>query len=117
MPTTVNVDGFYDGHGNYKIRFSPPYEGNWGYTTHSASTPALDGHKGTFVVASPTSEWNHGPVQADAFALLHADGTPHFSVGTTCYQWSSKDFAMQAQTLQTLAVGQGRGQGFNSPNP
>src|ERR1700712_2848835 len=38
---TVEVDGFYDGHDKYKIRFMPDTEGDWTYTTRS-TTPALD---------------------------------------------------------------------------
>jgi hypothetical protein len=37
----------------------------------------------------------------------------YFSVGSTSYQWSSKGYAMQEQTLDTLRVGQGSGQVFN----
>src|SRR5205823_14320437 len=32
---TVFVDGFYDGDGNYKIRFMPDIVGEWRYTTTS----------------------------------------------------------------------------------
>ena len=35
MPSKVTVNGFYDGGGVYKLRFSPPYEGSWAYTTAS----------------------------------------------------------------------------------
>src|SRR5215475_8154114 len=32
---TINVDGFYDGGGVYKVRFMPDSEGEWSYTTRS----------------------------------------------------------------------------------
>ena len=32
---TVDVDGFYDGNGNYKVRFMPDVQGEWGYATRS----------------------------------------------------------------------------------
>lgn len=112
MPTTgIIAGGFYDGNGKFKVRFAPPYEGKWTYTTKS-NIPALNGKTGAFQATAP-STGSHGPVQSEGFSLIYADGTPYFSVGTTCYQWSSKDFGMQAQTLQTLKVGQGHGPIFN----
>ena len=41
-------------------------------------------------------------MESHGYGLRHADGTPHYSSGTTCYQWASKGFAMQHQTLATL---------------
>ena len=49
---------------------------------------------------------NHGPVVSKGFELTHADGTPHVSTGTTCYQWASMPKATQQQTLQTLKATQ-----------
>jgi hypothetical protein len=112
MPSTVVVPGFYDGDGVYRIRFSPPAVGKWTYSTHSTHA-ALDGKAGSFTVVTTTDPMNHGPVESDRYKLVYADGTPHFSVGTTSYQWSSKSYAMQAETLRTLKVGQGQGQIFN----
>src|SRR4051794_9128545 len=57
---TVQVDGFYDGAGTYKIRFSPDTEGEWNYVTRS-DRRELDGQTGTFVCTGP-SAGNHGPV-------------------------------------------------------
>ena len=45
---------------------------------------------------------DRGPVVSKGSGLYYADFTPHVSVGTTCYQWASKGFDMQAQTLETL---------------
>ena len=113
MPTTITVNGFYDGGSNYKVRFAPPFAGSWSYTTTSNGGAGLDGQTGTFVADEPSAS-NHGPVIANRFALQHDDGTPHFSVGSTSYQWTSKGFDMQAQTLQTLLRGpDGAGPVFN----
>eukprot|EP00041_Stephanoeca_diplocostata_P010686 m.170086 g.170086 ORF g.170086 m.170086 type:complete len:549 (-) comp18258_c0_seq1:254-1900(-) len=103
MPTTTTVAGFFDGGSDYRIRFAPPYAGTWRYVTHS-NVDALNNHTGTVTVA-PASRGNHGPVHSQGYAFVHADGTPHFSVGTTSYQWSSKDFDMQEETLETLLRG------------
>ena len=97
------VSGFYDGGGTYKVRFAPPYAGLWRYVTRSNSA-GLDGRTGAFVVDEP-KPGNHGPVISNKWALQHEDGTPHFSVGSTSYQWTSKGSDMQAQTLQTLLSG------------
>ena len=42
---TIQVDGFYDGDGAYKVRFSPDTEGEWTLRTHS-NRPELDGQTG-----------------------------------------------------------------------
>src|SRR5437773_2201141 len=46
------ASGFYDGEGKYRVRFMPPQQGKWHYTTHSSS-PALDGKKGEFTATKP----------------------------------------------------------------
>jgi hypothetical protein len=96
----LHVAGFFDGGTSYRVRFSPPTEGDWCWQTTS-SEPSLDGHHGC-LQATPPSAGNHGPVQSRGYSLIHADGTPHYSSGTTCYQWASKSFEMQNQTLATL---------------
>jgi hypothetical protein len=40
----LTVDGFYDGDGQYKLRFMPDALGEWEYETHS-NVPALDGRQ------------------------------------------------------------------------
>ena len=58
MPTNITVAGFYDGNGDYKVRFAPPYEGTWSYTTTS-NIAALDGKTGQLDVTPPSND-NHG---------------------------------------------------------
>ena len=57
---SVEVDGFYDGDGVYRVRFMPDVQGEWRYRTHS-SAPELDGREGGFACIAP-SAGNHGPV-------------------------------------------------------
>ena len=57
---TVQVDGFYDGAGVYKIRFMPDTEGSWSWTTQS-SAPTLAGRTGAFT-CTPALPGSHGPV-------------------------------------------------------
>jgi hypothetical protein len=98
---TVDVDGFYDGDGTYRVRFMPDEEGQWAFTT-SSNVPELDGQNGSFTCVSPTGG-NHGPVRVhNRCHFAYADGTPHMSVGTTCYVWNHQGDALEEQTLATL---------------
>jgi hypothetical protein len=59
--TSKSVDGFYDGAGVYRIRFMPPDEGVWSFSTFS-NQPALHGRTGSFT-ATPPAPGNRGPVR------------------------------------------------------
>ena len=94
------VKGFYDGDGNYVIRFMPSFEGTYCYRiTGSFSDEAAEGQ---FLVTAPARE-NHGPVHvANTFHFAYADGTPYYSIGTTCYVWALQSDERIRETLQTL---------------
>lgn len=97
----VRVPGFYDGEGCYRVRFMPDTPGEWTLSTH-ANVAALDGRSGGFRCVGPRAGM-HGPVRTrHRFHFAHADGTPYFPFGTTCYAWTHQPLAMQAQTLDTL---------------
>jgi Domain of unknown function (DUF5060)/Domain of unknown function (DUF5605)/Protein of unknown function (DUF4038) len=99
----VEVAGFYDGGGVYRVRFMPPSTGVWHYQTRSG-IPGLDGRSGEFTVLAPPSG-NHGPVHVtNTFHFAYADGTPYKQVGTTCYAWIHQNERLQEQTLKTLAA-------------
>src|SRR5438876_5020492 len=57
----IEVDGFYDGDGIYRIRFMPDTPGGWRYSTRS-NLDVLSGAQGTFTCVAPTSG-NHGSVR------------------------------------------------------
>ncbi|MCC9076572.1 DUF5060 domain-containing protein [Litorilinea aerophila] len=98
----VEPDGFYDGDGVYRVRFMPDTEGEWHYETVS-NVDELAGHRGSFTCVPPTTPGNHGPVQVhNIYHFAYADGTPHVSVGTTCYAWVHQGDALEEQTLETL---------------
>ena len=98
----VHIEGFYDGAGQYKVRFMPDAEGAWTFRTES-NRPELAGHTGTFTV-TPAKPAARGPVGvADEFGFAHADGTPFLPFGTTCYAWTHQSESLQAETLRTLA--------------
>jgi hypothetical protein len=97
----VEVRGFYDGEGVYKVRFMPDRLGEWRYETVS-NRPPLNGQMGTVRCVEP-SAGNHGPVRVrNTYHFAHADGTPHYSIGTTCYVWNHQGDELEAQTLATL---------------
>jgi hypothetical protein len=101
--TVVEAGGFYDGEGNYRVRFMPEKAGEWRYTTAS-SLPELDARTGAFTVTPPSAK-NHGPVRVtNTFHFAYADATPYKQIGTTCYAWIHQDDALQEQTLKTLAA-------------
>jgi len=99
----IVVPGFYDGDGVYKVRFSPPVQGQWRYETRS-NRPELSGKIGSFTAGSPTAD-NCGPIGVfKTFYLRYADGTPYHQFGTTCYAWIHQTERLQQQTLKTLAA-------------
>jgi hypothetical protein len=97
----VDVEGFYDGEGTYRIRFMPDEVGRWTYTTTS-NAPALDGKSGAFTATAP-SAGNHGPVRVRYTTHFgYEDGTPYVPIGTTCYAWIHQGDRLEEQTLETL---------------
>lgn len=98
----IEVPGFYDGDGVYRIRFMPETQGRWRYET-SANRWELTGKAGTFTVTAPGTG-NHGPVRVhNTYHFAYADGTPFRQVGTTIYNWIDTPEALQDETLRTLA--------------
>jgi len=97
----VDVDGFYDGEGMFKIRCMPDHEGEWQFITHS-NVPALDNQRGEFLCTAPSAD-NHGPVRvSNQTHFAYEDGTPYVPVGTTCYVWNLQGDELEEQTLATL---------------
>lgn len=104
---TVEVPGFYDGNGNYKVRFSPDTPGNWTFET-SSSTKGIAAHTGGFTCV-PAKSGNRGPVgTAHQYHFQYADGTPYFPFGTTCYAYLFIPEPFASQTLADL-----KASGFN----
>src|SRR5579884_2318231 len=98
---TIEVDGFYDGDGVYRVRFMPDTQGTWHYRTRS-NQEALNNIEGTFTSVAPAAN-NHGPVRvANTYHFAYADGTPYRQIGTTCYAWAHQGKELEEQTLATL---------------
>jgi hypothetical protein len=101
---TVEVEGFYDGAGVYRVRFMPDSTGRWTYTTKS-NRPELNGKTGAFECVPDTGR-NHGPVVVrNTYHFGYADGHPYFPVGTTAYAWAHQGDELEEQTLRTLSSG------------
>ena len=100
---TVTVDGFYDGDGVYKVRFMPSFEGDYTYEISGSFSETVT--KGSFTVTAPSAN-NHGPMRvAGGIHLIYEDGTPYYSVGTTCYAWAHQPEETKQKTLRELDQG------------
>ncbi len=98
---TKTVEGFYDGNGNYIVRFMPSFEGEYRFIIHG--TFSSEEYQGQFNVSAPSRD-NHGPVRvAPTLHLVYEDGTPYHCLGTTCYVWTHQTVELQEQTLKTLS--------------
>ena len=96
----VAVNGFYDGDGIYKVRFMPSFEDEYTFRIQGSFSDEAYVGKFTSVPAGPE---NHGPVYvANTYHFAYADGTPYYSIGTTCYVWELQSDELIAQTLKTL---------------
>jgi len=101
--TNIDVAGFYDGDGTYRVRFMPDKQGRWSYNTRS-NRAELDGKTGAFMVTAPAAG-NHGPVLVtNTYHFAYADGTPLRPIGTTSYNWWHMSDDLEEQTLATLAA-------------
>ena len=97
----VKVAGFYDGGGDYRIRFMPGELGDWTWTTES-NAAMLNGKTGAFLCVAAKGK-NHGPVSVrDSFHFGYADGSPYQECGTTCYAWAFQSGGTQLKTIETL---------------
>jgi hypothetical protein len=97
----LDVPGFYDGDGVYRIRFMPPHPGRWQYETHS-NADELAGKTGR-VECLPAGAGVHGMVRVhNTFHFAYSDGTPYRQIGTTCYAWTHQGDELEERTLDTL---------------
>lgn len=102
---SVEVAGFYDGDGVYRVRFSPDMAGSWSYET-TGPARELAGLTGGFECI-PAKAGNRGPVgTAHRFHFQYADGTPYFPFGTTCYSYGFVPQPYQQETLENLKSAQ-----------
>ncbi len=89
------VRGFYDGNGEYVVRFLPEETGH--YTWHVEGCVSADGAE-----ECEASDKAHGIVKAVDTHFEHADGSLFYPFGTTVYALASQEDALVEQTLETL---------------
>ena len=98
---TITTEGFYDGDGVYRVRFMPSFTGSYTFEVSGAFSDRS--YSGAFEVG-PAKEGNHGPVRvANNCHFAYEDGTPYYSIGTTCYVWELQALELQKKTLKTLS--------------
>jgi hypothetical protein len=99
----VNVPGFYDGDGVFRVRFMPEDAGEWSFETKS-NVAELNMKTGRFDVIAQSKD-NHGPVTVTGGRhFCYADGTPYSPFGTTCYAWVHQGEELESITLKTLST-------------
>jgi hypothetical protein len=99
----VEVPGFYDGDGQYRLRYLCGHLGEHRVRTRS-NARSLHGVEATFVV-DPAEPSDHGPVRVErTFHFAFSDGSRYIPVGTTAYAWTHQGDEMESRTLSTLAA-------------
>ena len=82
----LNVPGFYDGQGTWKVRVSPTAEGAWSLVTHSQRRPNLDGKTAAFACDRPreSAESTAAPRRMPGYPqhFVFEDGTRFFRWAT-----------------------------------
>ena len=112
----LNVPGFYDGDGTWKIRFSPTEVGAWSMTT-SSSVAALNGQKESSINCTPNRHANiHGGLEVDPghpYHFRYQDGTRYFLLGYEAdWLWGAGALDPQRKLMHTL-IDQMANRGFN----
>jgi hypothetical protein len=77
------VDGFYDGDDTWRLRFAPNEEGEWSYLLRGEGVEILQ--RGKLRCTAPRGHGTIGIHPENPYAFAHADGTPFFPMGDTCY--------------------------------
>ena len=67
---SIEVDGFHDGGGTWRLRLMPTKLGTWEYRTRSADA-GLDGTDGTLECVPPEKPYLKGPLQVRGHAHQH----------------------------------------------
>jgi hypothetical protein len=104
---SILIPGFWDGDLQWKIRFSPPFAGEWRYATQSADH-FLNNKKGRFNVSEWTvEEKTENPIRRGVIQVMNTgerkgryftyfDGTPFLWVGDTWWNWTKDDITFNS---------------------
>lgn len=89
----LQVNGFWDGSTDWRVRVMPDEVGTWSYTTFCSDTTNAGLHQqtGTFKCQPSTRQeaiYQQGAITRSpgAYHLMHRDGTPYFF--TACTAWN-----------------------------
>ena len=77
------VDGFYDGEELWRLRFVPDAVGEWSYQLRGEGVAILQ--RGKLRCTPGAGHGFIGVHPENPYAFAHADGTPFFPMGDTCY--------------------------------
>lgn len=91
----VNVKGFYDGEGIYKVRFLPRKTGVWKWEVRGIVNASGE------EICVP-DETAHGMVKACKTHFVFEDGSKYIPVGTTIYALTHQTDAIVEQTFASL---------------
>ncbi len=98
----VKIKGFWYEADRYKVRFTPPAEGVWEYSSRSADR-GMDGESGTITAtAYSMAELEENPVRRGFISVAdkgprsgryfeYADGTPFLWIGDTWWNWAKRN--------------------------
>ncbi|MEH7545699.1 DUF5060 domain-containing protein [Neobacillus vireti] len=98
---TVKINGFYNGNGEYLIRFMPDEVGIWHYELSLKAEEEIN-ESGEFECIRETGN-NHGPVVVNGMNFQYADGTRYIPFGTTLYAWIHQPRQLIEKTIETLS--------------
>ena len=98
----IDVPGFYDGDGVYRVRYLAEHAGVHRFVSAS-NARTLDGIRGEFEVEAGLAGRGAVRVQ-DRFHFASADGRRFVPVGTTAYAWTHQGAALEERTLAALAA-------------
>ncbi len=103
-----NVNGFWDGERNWKVRFAPDEKGTWTWESVCSDTANTGLHqvKGSFTCTENKSKlaiYQRGAIThpKGTYHLTHTDGTPFFWAGCTAWNGTLKSTEQEWETYLT----------------
>lgn len=97
----VEVKGFYNGDGEYLVRFMPDELGIWHYELNLKVSEEIN-EVGDFECIEETGN-NNGPVIVNGMNFKYADGSKYIPIGTTMYAWIHQTEQLIKTSIDTLS--------------
>lgn len=99
--TPVTVKAFYNGNGQYMVRFLPKKSGTYEYELINTEIYGVSIKNGTVAVETADLK-SHGMVRVKNQHFYHEDGTVYHPFGTTVYALSHQDEETTEETFASL---------------